>query len=128
MTALGDRLSRWTPAMFACALANPGFGLALAVFGLACPPQPVSAPASLAMVHMLTIGWLTLLMLGALFRCVPAVTSRKMPSQTLPLLTLVGVGAGLALMVAGCVTNALSRLSAPSQSPGSGGSPAGALK
>jgi len=101
MTATSDRLSRWTPAMFACALVNLGLALLLAVGGLAWPAVPATAPVSLAMVHLLTIGWLTLLMFGALFQFVPVITSRKLPSQTLPLLTLIGIECGLALMVGG---------------------------
>ena len=65
MKATSDRLSRWTPAMFACALANLGLGLLLSVVGLGWPVVPATAPVSLAMVHLLTIGWLTLLMFGA---------------------------------------------------------------
>lgn len=91
MNATSDRLSRWTPAMFACALVN---------LGLAWPVAPAAA-VSLAMVHLLTIGWLTLLMFGALFQFVPVITSRKLPSQTLPLATLIFVEGGLALMVGG---------------------------
>ena len=101
MNATSDRLSRWTPAMFACALVNFGLALLLAVGGLAWPAAPATAPVSLAMVHLLTIGWLTLLMFGALFQFVPVITSRKLPSQTLPLLTLIGIECGMALMVGG---------------------------
>ena len=101
MNATSDRLSRWTPVMFACALVNLGLGLLLAVLGLGWPAVPASAPVSLAMVHLLTIGWLTLLMFGALFQFVPVITGRTLPSQTLPLLTLIGIECGLALMVGG---------------------------
>lgn len=101
MKATSDRLSRWTPAMFACALANLGLGLLLSVVGLGWPVVPATAPVSLAMVHLLTIGWLTLLMFGALFQFVPVITSRKLPSQALPLVTLIGIECGLALMVGG---------------------------
>ena len=101
LNATSDRLSRWTPAMFAAALFNFGCGLSLAVLGLAWPAAPATAPVSLAMVHLLTIGWLTLLMFGALFQFVPVITSRKLPSQALPLATLVGIESGLALMVGG---------------------------
>lgn len=101
MNATSDRLSRWTPTMFACALLNFGLGLALPVLGLTWPAVPAAAPVSLAMVHLLSIGWLTLLMFGALFQFVPVIASRKLPSQTLPLVTLIGVELGLALMVGG---------------------------
>lgn len=101
MNATSDRLSRWTPAMFACALVNLGLGLLLSVLGVAWPTASATAPVSQPMVHLLTIGWLTLLMFGALFQFVPVITSRKLPSQALPLATLIGVEGGLALMVGG---------------------------
>jgi hypothetical protein len=101
VNATSDRLSRWTPAMFALAVVNLVLGLLLSVLGLAWPAAPAVAPVSLAMVHLLTIGWLTLLMFGALFQFVPVITSRKLPRQALPLVTLIGVEGGLALMVGG---------------------------
>jgi hypothetical protein len=101
MSPASNRLSRWTPAMFALALANLMIALALAVFGLAWPVAPAGAPASLAMIHLLTIGWLTMLMYGALFQFVPVITSRVLPSQALSLVTLLGLEGGLALMVCG---------------------------
>lgn len=101
MIPTSDRLSRWTPAIFACAVVNFGLGLALSVSGFAWPVAPASAPASLAMVHTLTIGWLTLLMFGALFQFVPVITARVLPSQIWPLVTLIGVESGLALMIIG---------------------------
>ena len=87
--------------MFACALINLCLGLLLAVLGLAWPAAPVGAPLTLAMVHLLTVGWLTLLMFGALFQFVPVITSRKLSSQAPPLMTLIGIESGLALMVGG---------------------------
>ncbi len=87
--------------MFALAVVNLVLGLLLSVLGLAWPAAPAVAPVSLAMVHLLTIGWLALLMFGALFQFVPVITSRKLPSQALPLVTLIGVEGGLALMVGG---------------------------
>ncbi|MDA8052322.1 MAG: hypothetical protein M0002_20350 [Rhodospirillales bacterium] len=101
MNTTADRLSRWTPSIFACALVNLALGLLLAISGLAWPETPAGAPATLAMVHLLTIGWLMLLMLGALFQFVPVITGRKLPSQWFALATLVGVELGLASMVCG---------------------------
>ena len=101
MNATSDRLSRWTSAIFACALVNLGLGLLLSVLGFGWPAVPATAPVSLAMVHLLTIGWLALLMFGALFQFVPVITSRKLPRQALPLMTLIGVECGLALMIGG---------------------------
>lgn len=87
--------------MFALALCNLVIALALAVFGLAWPVVAAGAPVSLAMIHLLTIGWLTMLMYGALFQFVPVITSRVLPSQALSLVTLLGLQGGLALMVGG---------------------------
>ncbi len=101
MTPASNRLSRWTPVMFALALLNLVLALGLAVFGLAWPVAPAAAPVSLVMIHLLTIGWLTMLMYGALFQFVPVITSRVLPSQALSLVTLLGLEGGLALMVAG---------------------------
>jgi len=98
VNATCDRLSQWTPAIFVLAVVNLVLGLFLSMLGLA---WPAVAPVSLAMVHLLTIGWLTLLMFSALFQFVPVITSRPPPSQALPLATLIGVESGLALMVGG---------------------------
>ena len=89
--------------MFAAALVNLGLGLglSLAIRGLAWPAVLATAPVSLAMVHLLAISWLTLLMFGSLFQFVPVITGRKLPGQALPLLTLIGIEVGLALMVGG---------------------------
>ncbi|MGH7102082.1 MAG: hypothetical protein ACREFJ_06755, partial [Acetobacteraceae bacterium] len=103
MNATKDRVSRWTPTIFACALVNLVLGLALVISGLAWPAAPRAAALSLAAVHLVTIGWLTLLMFGALFQFVPVITGRNLPSQRLPLATLIGVELGLALMIAGFV-------------------------
>ncbi|MGH7118038.1 MAG: hypothetical protein ACREFP_03430 [Acetobacteraceae bacterium] len=104
MNTSKDRISRWTPAIFACALANLMIGLLFAISGFAWPEAPVGALPTLAMVHFLTIGWLTLLMFGALFQFVPVITTRNLPNQILPLFTLIGVELGLFLMVAGFLT------------------------
>ncbi|MGH7066519.1 MAG: hypothetical protein ACREFO_10765 [Acetobacteraceae bacterium] len=103
MNAAKDRVSRWTPTIFSCALVNLVLGLILVISGLAWPAAPHAAPLSLAAVHLITIGWLTLLMFGALFQFVPVITGRNLPSQHLPLATLIGVELGLALMIAGFV-------------------------
>lgn len=103
MNATRDRVSRWTPTIFACALVNLVLGLVLVISGLAWPAASHAAPLSLAAVHLVTIGWLTLLMFGALFQFVPVITGRNLPSQHLPLATLIGVELGLALMIAGFV-------------------------
>lgn len=101
MPVPSDRLSRWTLTMFACALANLLLAQALAVSGRTWPAVAVSAGGTLAAVHLVTIGWLTLLMFGALFQFVPVITSRPLPAQWLSLVTLVSLELGLAAMVVG---------------------------
>ena len=96
-----DRISRWTPTTFACALINFVLAQLLLITGVAWPTAPDVAGGTLAAVHLLTIGWITLLMFGALFQFVPVLTSRTLWSQRLSLATLLLVEFGLAGMVGG---------------------------
>lgn len=57
----------------------------------------------------MTIGWLLLLMLGALFQFIPVITSKMLPSQHLALATLLGVQIGLIGMICGFAALALGR-------------------
>ncbi len=98
-----DRLSRYTPAVFACAFVNFVLAQLAAVGGLTWPARPLLAPTTLAVVHLTTVGWLTLLMLGALFQFVPVISNRPLPSQKLVLATLVLLECGLATLLAGFV-------------------------
>ena len=98
---ISNRLSRWTPAFFACALLNFLAAQALILYGFTWPVQSVSAPGTLIVVHLLTIGWLLLLMLGALFQFVPVITSKPLFSQSLALVALIAIQAGLIGMICG---------------------------
>lgn len=101
MVMISNRVSRWTPLFFAFALANFLAAQGLIVAGLTWPVQATLAPGTLVAVHLLTIGWLLLLMLGALFQFVPVITSTPLPSQRLALAALVAVQAGLICMICG---------------------------
>ena len=101
MAVLSNRLSRWTLLMFACALVSFLAAQALILAGMTWPARPVSAAGTLAAVHLLVIGWLLLLMLGALFQFVPVITSRLLASQSLALASLIALVVGLAGMVGG---------------------------
>ncbi|HEX8757206.1 MAG TPA: hypothetical protein VF745_12780 [Steroidobacteraceae bacterium] len=98
---ISNRVSRWTPLFFAFALANFLAAQGLIVAGLTWPAQAALAPGTLVAVHLLSIGWLLLLMLGALFQFVPVITSTPLPSQHLALATLVAVQGGLVGMICG---------------------------
>lgn len=100
---ISNRLSRWTLLFFACALANFVAAQGLIVAGLTFPTQSWAAPGTLICIHLLVVGWLLLLMLGALFQFVPVMTSKMLPSQNLALATLVGVQAGLLGMIIGFI-------------------------
>ncbi|MGB7480404.1 MAG: hypothetical protein WA924_08760, partial [Burkholderiaceae bacterium] len=98
---IGAGVSRWTMLHFGCALGALLLAAALLAGGYADPLQALRAPATLLTVHLVTIGWLSLLMLGALYQFVPVITSTPLYSQRLPLASLVLIGIGLAGMLAG---------------------------
>ena len=97
----GDRVSRWTPLIFACALANFILAQLLIIAGVSWPAASDASGSTLAAVHLLTIGWLTLLMFGALFQFVPVLTSHRLRSHKLSLGALLLTELGLAGMVCG---------------------------
>lgn len=94
-------VSRWTMGHFGLAIAALLAAEALLVLGYSDPLSGLRAPATLVGVHLLTIGWLSLLMLGALYQFVPVITNTQLYSQRLPLYSLVAIVAGLAAMLAG---------------------------
>lgn len=100
---ISNRLSRWTLPFFGCALLNFIAAQALVIAGVSWPAQSWAAPGTLVTVHLLTIGWLLLLMLGALFQFVPVMTSKMLPSQNMALATLAAVELGLFGMICGFV-------------------------
>lgn len=100
----GAGLSRWVMLYFTTALTAFLLAQAAIVAGLAYPTLPLGAPASLAMVHILTIGWLTILILGALQQFVPMITGHAAANGVTALLPLIAIGVGLAGMVLGFVS------------------------
>lgn len=98
---VSNRLSRWTLLFFACALLNFLAAQVVILAGVSWPFQPMFAAGTLVAVHLLTIGWLLLLMLGALFQFIPVITSNVLPSQQLELVALAAIEVGLLLMICG---------------------------
>ena len=94
-------LSRWSMSYFAAALAALVAAQALMVAGYGFPNAPVRSPETLVLVHLVALGWLSLLMCGALFQFVPVLVARPLFSNDLPLPTLLCLLGGLASLLLG---------------------------
>ena len=96
---LGATLSRWTMSYFAAALIALVAAELLMTFGYGYPGAPVEAAETLVLVHLVALGWLSLLMCGALFQFVPVLVARPLYSDSLPLPTLACLVTGLAALL-----------------------------
>ena len=94
-------ISRWTLAYFGCALTALVAALSLIALGVGHPGDAVAAPMTLIVVHLLAIGWLTLLMIGALFQFLPVLVGGDLARSRLAPVALVLILAGLGLLLAG---------------------------
>lgn len=94
-------LSRWTMAYFATALGTFLLAQLLMGLGFTYPAAPLMSPQSLVGVHLLAIGWLMLLMMGALLQFVPVITGSTAIGERAGLLSLVAIAGGLAGMILG---------------------------
>lgn len=97
----GVTLTRWTMSYFAAALISLIGAQTLMAFGYGYPVAPIQAPETLVLVHAIAIGWLSLLMLGALFQFVPVLTARPLYSDFLPLPALICLIIGLGVLLLG---------------------------
>ncbi len=98
---IGTSLSRWTMAYFAAALVALVAAEALMSVGYGFPAAPIDAPATLLLVHLVALGWLSLLMSGALLQFVPVLVARPLFSERLPLPALFCLVLGLIALLCG---------------------------
>ncbi|MBX5466587.1 MAG: hypothetical protein K6U14_03705 [Firmicutes bacterium] len=99
----GVKVSRWSMAYFAVAVGSVLLAEILLATGLADPVATVQSGWSLAALHLTTVGWLTILILGALQQFVPVLTVTELTSQRLAGVTLGFLGVGLAGLVGGFI-------------------------
>ncbi|MBS0399921.1 MAG: hypothetical protein JSR95_14730 [Proteobacteria bacterium] len=97
----GVTLSRWTLSYFATALACLILAELLMTLGFGHPGNAPASAQTLILVHITALGWLSLLMCGALFQFVPVLVAKPLYSNSLPLPTLGCLVAGLLLLIAG---------------------------
>lgn len=98
---MGTALSRWTMSYFTAALAFLVGAQVLMIAGYGFPAVPAEAPETLILVHMVTIGWLSLLMCGALFQFVPVLIAQPLRGGRLVLPALICLLSGLAFLLVG---------------------------
>lgn len=97
----GVTLSRWTMSYFAAALIALVASELLMTVGYGYPSAPIESAQTLVLVHLVTLGWLSLLMCGALFQFVPVLVARPLYGDSLPLPTLACLVSGLAALLLG---------------------------
>nr|WP_298097335.1 hypothetical protein [uncultured Shinella sp.] len=99
----GATLSRWTMSYFAAACLMLVAGQGLMVAGYGYPFADPGAPETLVVVHLVAIGWLSLLMAGALLQFVPVLIARPVVGARFALPALLLLLGGLGLLLGGFV-------------------------
>lgn len=101
MMPVGATLSRWTMSYFGAALFFLLLAEGMLSAGIWAPSSAIDEPHALIIVHCITIGWLGLLMIGALLQFTPVLTGLSLSTGRLDLPCLAGSVAGLGLLLFG---------------------------
>jgi hypothetical protein len=98
---IGASLSRWTMSYFAAALLALLAAETLMAVGYGFPFAGLQSAETLFLVHLVALGWLSLLMSGALLQFVPVLVARPLYSETLPLPALLALVIGIIALLGG---------------------------
>ncbi|WP_312415924.1 hypothetical protein, partial [Shinella sp.] len=99
----GATLSRWTMSYFAAACIMLVAGQGLMIVGYGYPFADAGAPETLVVVHLIAIGWLSLLIAGALLQFVPVLIARPIIGGRFAAPALLLLLGGLGCLVTGFV-------------------------
>ncbi|ODT51296.1 hypothetical protein [Devosia sp. 63-57] len=94
-------ISRWTLAFFGAALGFLVCALGLMAAGIGYPEAALLAPQTLIVVHLVVLGWLTLLMTGALLQFLPVLVGGALRFAGLAPIVLGLIVSGLILLPMG---------------------------